>query len=128
MLTTDKLIPIVDTAKAGYSLPQALYCQEDAFSQDMARVIKQKWLLVDHVSRIPKQGQYFLYEVGQESIIVIRENADTVNAFYNVCRHRGSLLCLEQEGARAALTCPYPCLVLQPRRLTKERPLYARGL
>ena len=41
MLTTDKLIPIVDTAKAGYSLPQALYCQEDAFSQDMARVIKQ---------------------------------------------------------------------------------------
>ena len=107
MLTTDKLIPIVDTAKAGYSLPQALYCQEDAFSQDMARVIEQKWLLVDHVSRIPKQGQYFLYEVGQESIIVIRENADTVNAFYNVCRHRGSLLCLEQEGARAALTCPY---------------------
>ena len=107
MLTTDKLIPIVDTAKAGYSLPQALYCQEDAFSQDMARVIKQKWLLVDHVSRIPKQGQYFLYEVGQESIIVIRENAVKVNAFYNVCRHRGSLLCLEQEGARAALTCPY---------------------
>ena len=49
MLTTDKLIPIVDTAKAGYSLPQALYCQEDAFSQDMARVIKQKWLLVDHL-------------------------------------------------------------------------------
>jgi len=127
MLTTDKLIPIVDTAKAGYSLPQALYCQEDAFSQDMARVIKQKWLLVDHVSRIPKQGQYFLYEVGQESIIVIRENADTVNAFYNVCRHRGSLLCLEQEGARG-VNLPLPCLVLQPRRLTKERPLYARGL
>ena len=78
MLTTDKLIPIVDNAKAGYSLPQALYCQEDAFSQDMARVIKQKWLLVDHVSRIPKQGQYFLYEVGQESIIAVG-NATILN-------------------------------------------------
>ena len=49
---------------------------------------------------MPKQGQYFRYEVGQELIIVILKNADKVNAFYNVCRHRGSLLCLEQEGAR----------------------------
>ena len=55
MLTTDKFIPIVDTAKASYSLPQALYCQEDAFTKDMVRVIKQKWLLVDHIKRIPKQ-------------------------------------------------------------------------
>ena len=104
---TDELMSVVRATKVGYSLPQALYCQEDAFTADMECVVKHKWLLVDHVSRIPKPGQYFLYEVGQESLILVRENEETVNAFYNVCRHRGSLLCLEQEGTRQSLTCPY---------------------
>jgi Rieske 2Fe-2S family protein len=73
----------------------------------MQAVVSRKWLLVDHVSRIPESGQYFLYEVGQESIIVIRDEQMNINALFNVCRHRGSVVCLEPEGQRKRLTCPY---------------------
>jgi len=104
---TDRIKKLIDSAQPGNSQAQPFYCDDELFSADMEKIITRKWLLIDHVSRIPEPGQYFLYEVGSESIIVIRENDSTVNALYNVCRHRGSLVCLESEGKRTQLTCPY---------------------
>jgi Rieske 2Fe-2S family protein len=91
----------------GFSLEQDFYISPDVFKQDMEKLISQRWLLVDHVSRIPAKGDYFLFEIGNESIIIIRKSEDEIRAFYNVCRHRGSLICLEQQGKKKLLTCPY---------------------
>ena len=73
----------------------------------MERLLSRRWLLVDHESRIPDKGDYFLFNIGNESIIIIRESDDKVNALFNVCRHRGSRVCLEQQGNKRLLTCPY---------------------
>ena len=54
-----------------------------------------------------KVGQYFLVELDQESIVVVRASESRINGFYNVCRHRGSRICLEARGKRNLLTCPY---------------------
>lgn len=98
---------LIESAGQMSTRTQAFYCDDDIFALDMEKVVSRKWLLVDHVSRIPEAGQFFLYEVGQESIIVIRDNEQKIHALFNVCRHRGSLICLEKEGKRKRLTCPY---------------------
>ena len=103
----DQIQRQIDAARQGRCQTQPFYCDDDIFELDMEKIVMRKWLLVDHVSRIPEPGQYFLYEVGQESIIVIREGERQINAFFNVCRHRGSLICLEAQGKRRILTCPY---------------------
>ncbi|MBJ89228.1 MAG: hypothetical protein CMO98_05130 [Woeseia sp.] len=103
-MTSDELIA---RQRKGYSLEQDFYCSEEIFQQDIKRVISQKWLLVDHVSRIPEKGDYFLFEIANESIIIIRQNENTINGFFNVCRHRGSLICLQPEGNKKLLSCPY---------------------
>ena len=107
MTTPDRIQRLIDDARRGSSQTRPFYRDDDVFAWDMQRIISRKWLLVDHVSRIPEPGQFFLYEVGQESIIIVRENEATINAFFNVCRHRGSLVCLEKEGRRKHLICPY---------------------
>jgi Rieske 2Fe-2S family protein len=89
------------------ALEQPFYSTPEFHRADMDAVFKQQWILVDHVSRIPEIGQYFLFEIDNESIIIIRQDEDNVNAFYNVCRHRGSRVCLEKEGRRKLMTCPY---------------------
>jgi phenylpropionate dioxygenase-like ring-hydroxylating dioxygenase large terminal subunit len=91
----------------GYSLEQGFYISPEIFDRDIDRLISQRWLLVDHVSRIPNKGDYFLFDVGNDSIIIIRETDEKVNAFFNVCRHRGSRICLEHQGNKGLLTCPY---------------------
>lgn len=93
--------------KQGYSLEQEFYLSEDIFQRDMDRLISERWLLVDHVSRVPEKGDYFLFDIANESIIIIRESENRLNAFFNVCRHRGSRICLEQQGNKGLLTCPY---------------------
>ena len=109
-IATDATANIKELAHAripGYSLDQRFYTDRHIFDRDMNAIFNQQWLLVDHVSRIPDPGDYFLFEIGSESIIVIREDDETVNAFYNVCRHRGSKVCLEAQGNKRFLTCPY---------------------
>ena len=103
----NELNALIQEAHEHSTRSQGFYCDDAVFSLDMEKVVGRKWLLVDHASRISKPGQYFLYEVGKESIIVIRDNDLQINALFNVCRHRGSLVCLEKQGTRSRLTCPY---------------------
>ena len=73
----------------------------------MDQIVSRKWLLAGHVSRIPDKGDYFLFRVGAEQIIVIREHATSIRAFFNVCRHRGSTICQAESGNARKLICPY---------------------
>ena len=93
--------------REGYSFDQEFYASDAVFKADMGQIISQKWILAGHVSRIPNKGDYFLFKIGGEQIIVIRENADSVRAFFNVCRHRGSTICQAESGNAPRLVCPY---------------------
>ena len=91
----------------GKTLPQDFYTDESIFSEEMKKIYFKQWLMVDHVSRIPNPGNYFVFEAEKESIIVIRGRDNEIRAFYNVCTHRGSRICLDQEGSKKLLVCPY---------------------
>ena len=93
--------------RVGYSFEQEFYTSEAVFKADMEQIISRKWLLAGHASRIPNKGDYFLFRVGAEQIIVIRENEGTIRAFFNVCRHRGSTICQAESGNAPKLVCPY---------------------
>ncbi len=91
----------------GKTLPQDFYTDESVFNDEMKKIYFKQWLMVDHISRIKNAGDYFVFEAEKESIIIIRGRDDEVRAFYNVCTHRGSRICLEEEGTKKLLVCPY---------------------
>lgn len=93
--------------RPGFSLGQPFYTDPDVFETDLERVIGRQWLLVDHVSRIPNPGDYFLYRIGRDEIILVQDLEGEIRAFFNVCRHRGSRICRREEGNACLLTCPY---------------------
>jgi Rieske 2Fe-2S family protein len=64
-------------------------------------------LYAGHVSQIPDAGDYFLYEIGDDSLIVIRDPEGAIHALFNTCRHRGSALCSVPTGNAKRLVCPY---------------------
>lgn len=93
--------------RPGWSIPQPFYNDERVFARDVERIFFREWLLIDHASRIPRPGDYFLFEIAGESLIIIRGKDGQVHALFNVCRHRGSRVCLESSGSASALVCPY---------------------
>jgi len=103
----DPVADLAAHARSGYSLDQRFYCDEQVFAADMRGIVMRKWIVAGHVDQVRRRGDYFLFKVGQESIIVIRSDEFLINAFYNVCRHRGSVICTEPQGHAVRLTCPY---------------------
>ena len=104
-------LSLVETLAAnhrpGYSLDQRFYCDDEVFAADLREIVGRKWIVAGHVDRVRRKGDYFLFKVGKESIIIVRSDENTINAFYNVCRHRGSVICTDTQGHVARLTCPY---------------------
>lgn len=98
---------LIAQTREGYSLPQPFYTSDDVFAADMEAVVTRKWLVAGHVAQIPAKGDYFLFKVGAEQILIVRETAHSVQAFFNVCRHRGSTLCSAESGNARVLVCPY---------------------
>jgi Rieske 2Fe-2S family protein len=107
MKSPNVIAPLAARTVRGYSLDRAFYCDDAVFAADMEQVIGRKWIVAGHIDRVPRKGDYFLFRIGNESIIVVRSGEATINAFYNVCRHRGSLVCAESSGRVARLTCGY---------------------
>ena len=107
------------------SLERPFYTDRSIFERDIERIVSRQWLFVDHVSAIPKAGDYVLYEVAGESIVAVRGRDGVVRAFYNVCRHRGSRICLEPRGNLRTLTCPYHAWVYDLEGSLIHAPLMA---
>lgn len=98
---------LVESRRDGWSLERPFYTDPELFRADLDRVFFRYWLFVGHVSQVRETGDYFTYEIGDESIIVIRGRDGDVHALFNVCRHRGSRICLEAAGRAKKLVCPY---------------------
>ena len=105
--SSEKLKNLVNMQKPGYTLDQAFYEDPEIFKIDLNTFFFNHWIFVGHVSRIPNIGDYFLFETGNESIIIIRGKENEIFAHHNVCRHRGSRICLEKSGNKKLLVCPY---------------------
>ena len=98
---------LLNAQVTGHALQQAFYCDPAVFSVDREKILDRLWHLAGHASRIPDSGDYFLFRVCGEEIIIVRGRDGAIHAHYNVCRHRGSRVCKEDEGRKSALVCPY---------------------
>jgi Rieske 2Fe-2S family protein len=103
----DRLAALVARQPAGATLLHEFYSDPLIFARDIASIHLRHWLCVGHSSRIPKPGDWFLFDLANESLIVVRGRDGEIRALVNVCRHRGSHVCYEPEGHSRAFVCPY---------------------
>ena len=103
----EALAALIGKQKQGYALDREFYADPDIYQRDIERIYLKAWLYAGHVSEIPLKGDYFLYKVAGEEVIVLRGDDDQIHALLNVCRHRGSRVCLESKGSSRRLSCPY---------------------
>ena len=101
-----ELINLISNQKDNFPLEQSFYTNQEIYDLDINNILFNQWIFICHESRIQNKGDYFLFDIGKESIIVIRGD-NKINCFYNVCRHRGSHICVNKEGRINKLVCPY---------------------
>jgi Rieske 2Fe-2S family protein len=95
------------TAHGAKTLPGHYFTSPEIFATEMERIFGQRWLCMGRATDIPVPGDYVLRQIGNESVIVLRDQAGDIRAFYNVCRHRGTQLCAEAGTLSQTIQCPY---------------------
>ena len=98
---------LISKYQGSQSLPRQFYTSETVYKMDIQHYWNHSWIWVGHINQIPNVGDFFLFDYGYESVIIARDKNDTVNAFLNVCRHRGSRVCIEKSGNTRVFVCPY---------------------
>jgi nitrite reductase/ring-hydroxylating ferredoxin subunit len=84
------------------------YYSRDFFDREIERIWKRTWQWVCREEHIPEPGDYYVYEVADLSILVVRNAAGGIKAFWNSCLHRGTKLrASEGVGSATELRCPY---------------------
>jgi Rieske 2Fe-2S family protein len=108
-METDIVVKPRDVMPAGAStLPARYYTDRAYYQREMETLFLRMWICAGRVEQVEKPGQYILRDVLGESIIITSNSSGQVNAFYNVCRHRGTTLCVEDQGSFArSIQCPY---------------------
>ena len=103
----ETIVRLLDRDRPGFTLPQQLYVGEEAFRFDTEMLLKRVWLYACTVAHVKKPGDWHLFELANNSIIIVRGRDGAVRAFYNSCRHRGARICEAQTGNAPRLMCPY---------------------
>jgi len=104
---TDSVGKVFEGYREGYALPGAAYKDPEIYELEVRHIMLKAWHYAGHQSMVPGKGDYFLFEIAGESVIVVRDGEGGVNAFMNVCRHRGSRICDAATGREPRFTCPY---------------------
>jgi glycine betaine catabolism A len=113
MTTIDDSRPVsVPTPATGGNLMPTLsgryYYDTAIFESEQDRIFERMWFCAVRSADLPSPGAFRKVQVGRESVLVVRGRDGALNAFLNVCRHRGAMLCSEDSGVvNRHLKCPY---------------------
>ncbi|MCC6778040.1 MAG: aromatic ring-hydroxylating dioxygenase subunit alpha [Hyphomicrobiales bacterium] len=98
-------LPILDFDRGIIS--REIFVDADVYRDELAKLFTRAWLFVGHESLIPNPGDFFASRMGEESVILCRDDAGGVHVFLNSCRHRGMKVCRYEQGNTSLFTCPY---------------------
>ena len=90
-----------------FALPAWVYSNPEMTRLELERIVLPSWQIVCHVNSIPKAGDFVTMDIGNESVLVLRDRDGRERAFHNVCRHRGARLLDGSGNCPQAVTCPY---------------------
>src|SRR5579864_8917262 len=88
-------------------LDRRVLSDEALYRLEMERIFARGWNFMCHESQIPNPGDYFINYIGEDQVIVVRDEERKVNVLLNTCRHRGNALCRAEQGRTKTFVCSY---------------------
>ena len=91
---------------ASGTLPNDWYTSRELFDLEQRTLFREIWHCVGRVEQVAEPGQYFVTEVADEQVVVVRGRDGELRALSNVCLHRAGPVAMGC-GKRNAFQCPY---------------------
>jgi Rieske 2Fe-2S family protein len=104
----------VDTGYNGLTehtegLPAEAYYDPQQYEKELRRIWYRNWVYVGRSSELERARAFRTFELGDQRILLVRDDRGVLQGFHNTCRHRGAALCRESDGVlrSGSIVCPY---------------------
>ncbi|KUI17624.1 (2Fe-2S)-binding protein [Mycobacterium sp. GA-1285] len=88
-------------------VPAERYYSPAFAALEIERMWPKVWQLACTIDHVAEPGDYFEYQCGPYSVLIVRGDDGVLRAFQNVCRHRGNSLCSGAGSGLRELRCGY---------------------
>ena len=83
------------------------YLSPDIAAGELDRIFRRSWLYAVPAGDVREPGSWAVFDLGPESILIVRTEDGALAAHHNVCQHRGRRLMDDERGRAAAFRCGY---------------------
>ena len=91
----------------GWTLPAGYYLDEAVFAAELATVFRDGWLFAGHSCELEETGDYLLFALGEESVVVVRDEAGELRAHHKTSAGTADPGSAPSRAARCGC-CPVP--------------------
>ena len=105
MSITDR--PDPRRAPARWLLPREAYLSQDWFEREQEHLFERCWAFAGMTDDLPHAGDYTTVTVGRQPLVVVRTATGRLQAFHNLCRHRGATLLEGRGNVQRGISCFY---------------------
>ena len=88
------------------SLPFECYWEDSILIQEQKLIFSNQWLGLGRADRLETSGEYEVFELCGQALVLIRDQDNILRLYANTCRHRGAKL-LDGTGQCQAISCPF---------------------
>ncbi len=88
-------------------IPAKRYYDPEFYELENKYLWPKVWQMACRLDEIPNPGDYVVYDNLDQSIIVMRVDAETIKAYHNHCRHRGVTLARASGTSPGGFICPF---------------------
>src|ERR1700676_376473 len=90
-------------------LPADAYFDASRYERELQRIWYRNWIYLGRSSDLGQPRAFRIFELGDQKLLLVRDDDGALQGFHNTCRHRGAALCRENDGIMrsGAIICPY---------------------
>ncbi|TWO71258.1 Rieske 2Fe-2S domain-containing protein [Caenimonas sedimenti] len=89
------------------AVDRRIFVDPEMFELEQRQIWEKVWVYVAHESQLPKPKDYMTGWIGRAPIVINRDKTGKLNAFVNICSHRGATLCRTSKGNASTFVCSF---------------------
>lgn len=105
MSLTNKQYSVIEPGTG--KLDRSIFVDEDVYQEELEKIFGRAWQMIGHTSLIPNPNDFFHTYMGEDPVILTRDNKGKLHAMLNMCRHRGNRIIRADDGNAKNFMCTY---------------------
>ncbi len=97
----------IEQAESVMQVPANDYFDKERWQQEIDKVFKRMPLMLAMTCELPNPGDYKSLEAAGVPVLINRSAEGEIQAFVNMCSHRGAVIMPEGKGNTKRFICPY---------------------